>query len=182
MFESHSLLSVLHFHKASWESCKTLQVSMLPYYTCKRTQSHCYFFISRFTKEGKSLHLETKYHSHSVEPLSMGHACQVHWGPHKRPTAWLGTPEAGTPTQNTGRDLLGDGMSRSFVRDIASEVNDTFKIIRASRSLAPDGKQQRCGVPRWRLVLGCLKVDFWRDCPATSERAIFKGKIPCSPT
>lgn len=59
-----------------------------------------------------------------------------------------------------------------YVRDIASEENYTFQIIRASRSLAPNGKQQRCGVPWGRLVLGYLRVDFWRDCPATSERAI----------
>lgn len=69
-----------------------------------------------------------------------------------------------------------------YVRDIASEGNYTFKMIRASRSLAPNGKWQQCVVPWQRLVLGYLKVDFWRDCPATSERAIFRGRTPCSPT
>lgn len=34
----------------------------------------------------------------------------------------------------------------------------------------------------WRLVLGYLKVGFWRDCPATSERANLRGRTPCSPT
>lgn len=64
--------------------------------------------------------------------------------------------------QNMEWGLLGDGISRSFVRDIASEGNYTFKIIGASRSLAPDGKYQQCGAPWWSLVLGYLKGDFWR--------------------
>lgn len=55
--------------------------------------------------------------------------------------------DAGTPTQNMEWGLLGDDISQSFVRDIASEGNYAFKIIGASRSLAPDGKHQRCGEP-----------------------------------
>lgn len=49
--------------------------------------------------------------------------------------------DAGTPTQNTERDLLGDGTSLTifYVRSIASEGNYTFKIVGASRSSAPDG-------------------------------------------
>lgn len=132
---------------------------------------------------GESLNVETKHHSHSVEWLKVGYVCQFHWAPQKRSTAWPETTGCrDTNTEHSKGSSQGWHITIFYVRDMASEGNYTFKIIGASRSTAPDGKHQRCRVPWWRLVLGYLKVDFWRDCPATSERAVFRGRTPCSPT
>lgn len=58
-FESHSLLFVLHFHKACCESCKTLQGTRY-HITLAREPTHVIFFNFTFHKRGEITPLGNK--------------------------------------------------------------------------------------------------------------------------
>lgn len=185
--ESHLPLRVLYYHQACLGSWTTPQVTCY-HITLGREPTHVvtfFYLVFNRKKRGEGNHSMWKQNTTVIR-----WNCEE-WDTSANSTELLSSGrrhdqeqlDAGTPTQNTARDLLGDGTPQSLMSGTWHQKGITLsKVIGASRSSASEGKQQWCHVPWRRLVLGYLKVDCWRDCPATSERAIFRGRTPCSPT
>lgn len=139
---------------------------------------HGCFYLT-FNKKGKkSLNLETKHHSHSVENIQFRTYLAL---PRSSDSVTKNNRMQEYQHKTQKRNLFRSNAPRSFMSGTLSKGNYTFKVIGASRSSGPRRNQQQRGAPWLRLVLVYLVV-FQRDCPATSERGTLRGKTPCSPT